>query len=80
MAVVHVCDVCGSQNSVKRLDFQTYREEDFESYDVCDACELRMLRNFKHELIDEAIKETVISSKYYFYKKLLGIFNMMVKK
>jgi len=52
-----VCDICGSRTKVNRLWFWTGRrmdaaggyEDEGELYDICEACEFRMLKRIYAE-------------------------------
>jgi hypothetical protein len=53
MATIEICDICSKRETVKRISYCYDREmgpagshEDvFETYDLCDACELAVLKS-----------------------------------
>jgi hypothetical protein len=73
MAIIRICDICESRKTVKIIGFKlSNREDDYEELDICDGCELRMLRKFKHEIIENSTSNSKFTS-YDYTKRLFEI-------
>lgn len=79
MSLVRICDLCGSQKNVKIIGFRLSNgEDDYEENDICDSCELTMLRRFKHDIIEEVVGKINVS-KYNHINRLKDILDGMTR-
>jgi hypothetical protein len=71
MAIIRICDVCESRKMVKIIGFKLYnREDDYKELDLCDSCELKMLRKFKNEIVENSTSNSYTKRLFEITKEL----------
>jgi len=91
MATIEICDVCSKRETVKRLSYCYDREmgpagssEDvFETYDLCDACELSILKSVISKITNRGLSDRPMDSfinKCDFNKYIIEVVKTRQKK